>query len=341
MKTSIKYISPHWYLGCDQACRECYIGTLRSTITTPMEERIRAIDAFMPYKPEQFFIVGGNPTLDPFIEETAAALKSRGIAVCVLSNSWSMPKVADKRKFLSSLDDRAATFFGADAAMHDGLNGCPGSFQRLKDNVGKWSAQGYSFVPVINIMPGNKDHIYDIIKRLREFVKFERVWTQRIMPYGNALGNDDMYLKLDDLNPIFEQLARAKADFKLEEVAWNMTAPTCLVASEYRELNDPMFYGVSMWGLDHKGRLFANSFEVGSPELALFGGAPVWEVPGDLNAAIAAEAHIQQLNDKKYLPPECAKCPHYDNCFGGYPVRGADGAFVADPILCSLRQRAK
>ena len=335
LNTSIKYIAPHWYLGCDQNCKECYFSVRDKKITTPMDERIRAIDAIMPYNPVEFFIVGGNPTLDPHLEETVNVLKQRGVMVEVLSNSWSMPFVKNKSALLEKIDHRAATFFGADAAMHDGLNGCRGSFERLRANL----RGDYSFIPVINIMPANKDSVYEIIKGLRNFIKFDTVWTQRIMPYGAAIGHKGMYLGAEDLNPIFKQLSRARDDFKLKEVQWNMTAPTCLVNFEYHGMNDPVCYGVSMWGLDPKGRLFVNSFELSKPELALFNGRPVWEIKGNLLDAINDNSRVRSLYGKNYMPASCKRCECYKNCFGGYPIWNSAGGWNIDPMMSSRRQR--
>lgn len=330
-KTSIDYITPHWHLGCDQWCKECYVGARDRTISTPLAERIRAIDTLMSYNPKQFYIAGGNPTIDPYIEQTVAELKKRGIKVGVTSNSWALPHIKNLAEFLNNVDDRMATFYSNGAEMHDALCGSKGSFNRLKNNISNLSSQGYSFIPIINIMPQNNNKVYDIIKGLQEFINFDKVLFQRIMPSGSALEHNNLYLNPDDFKNIFKQFAQAKDDFNLTEISSDMPAPPCLVGDN--EFMDNYSFGISYFPLDWKGRLFASSFDLMQPKFALFGGKPVWEVRGDLITQIDADPVIKEYREKKYLPAKCKKCSKYENCFGGFPIRGADGKIYMDRLL--------
>jgi len=329
-------------MGCEQNCKECFLGPVKDArICTPMSERAEQIELFAKYGTEKFFIAGGNPTLDPFIEETLALIKSHGMDTEILSNSWDLSRIKNKTKFLENIDDKAATFFGATAGMHDVLSGVPGSFERLRDNLKKLQGMEASFVPIINVLPQNKDSLYDIISGLRDFMQVGKVWVQRIMPYGNALNHNKLYLKAEDMNPICAQLERARDDFNLEEVSFDLGAPLCLVGEKYHYMIEPHKRGISFFALDYKGRLFGESFDIMHQEYSLFGGMPITEVEGDIITAIKNNTRTKDILDKKYMPEKCQECPRYEKCFSGYPVRDKNGALACDPMLSGLRQRAR
>ena len=339
MDIGLKWISTHWYMGCDQQCKPCYLGPFKDPgLCMPMAERIRHIELLARYKTEQVFIVGGNPVLDPFIEETLALIKSHGIKTEIVSNSWNLSWVKDRAAFLENVDDKAATIFGATSEVHDALNGQPGSFQRLHKNVLQLSAAGASFVPVINILPQNKGMLYGIIRGLRDFMRFDKVWLQRIFPYGNALNHDGLYLQAPDLNLVCAQLERARDDFNLSEALLTMPAAPCLVDKRYRRLMEPYLRGTSFFAIDWSGRLFGESFDIAHPKRSLFGGKPMMQIDGDLIFAIEDDPRTKELLSKEYLPKECHACSQHNECFGGYPIRDASGALVADPILSAFHQ---
>jgi len=334
MDIRLQWISPYWYMGCDQDCKVCFLGAAKDArIFTPIAERAKQIELFAKYGTEKFFIAGGNPTLDPFIEETLALIKSRGMGTEILSNSWDLSGIGDKAKFLENIDDKAATFFGATAETHDALSGAAGSFERLCNNLKTLRAFETSFTAIINATAQNKDSLYDIIRGLRGFMRLNKVWVQRIMPYGNALKHGGLYLKAEDADTICAQLERARDDFDLEEISFDMGAPPCLVNRKYHYIMEPYKRGISFFALDHKGRLFGESFDITRPEYSLFGGAPITEVEGDLIAAIRSDARTLDILGKRYMPDKCRKCPRYGECFGGYPVRGADGSLAPDSML--------
>lgn len=333
---SLKWVSPFWYLGCDQNCPECFIGDKKSQVVTPLTERKKAIDVLANAGTEQVLYCGGNPILDPLIEETVHYTKKNGMLVELLSNSWDIEKntsIKDPKLFLDNIDSKAATFWGGEATTHDSACACPGSFERLTRNLERLSNQNYEIHGLINVLPANKTKIYKTIATLKSRINLTRVWLQRIFPYGNALKNDyrSMMLLPDDFNPVLDQLVRAKNDFQLEEISFDITPPFCLVNKKYHPYLERYKRGLSFWALDHKCRLFGESFDVTKPELSLLHQRPIYDVP-DLMDAIRRDPRTQEILAKKYLPPECRKCDIKD-CFGGYLSRDKTGSLTIDPVL--------
>lgn len=332
---SLKWVSPFWYLGCDQNCQECFIGE-KNRVITNLDIRKKAIDTLANNKTEEIFLCGGNPILDPFIEKTVEYIKTKKILVELLSNSWDIngnKSIKNKEKFLRNIDDRAATFWGGDAQTHDKICGCVGSFSRLMNNLEKISRQGYPVICILNVVPQNKNDIYKTIKELKSKINITKVWLQRIFPYGNALQSDSSTISLrpNDFNLILKQLVKAKNDFNLTDISLDSTPPFCMVDKKYFQLIETYKRGLSFWALDYKCRLFGESFDVINPEFALFDGKPIYEVDNLINT-IKKDPRTQEIFAKKYLPEKCKICD-IDECFGGYLVRDKDGQLIVDPVL--------
>ncbi|MDO9399241.1 MAG: 4Fe-4S cluster-binding domain-containing protein [bacterium] len=334
---SLKWVSPFWYLGCDQNCKECFIGK-KSKKIAPLNIRKKTIDILAKNNTEEIFLCGGNPILDPFIEETVAYIKTKGILVELLSNSWDIDKnkfIKNKKKFLVNIDDKAATFWGGDAKTHDKICGCDGSFLRLIKNLKEISQQGHSIDCILNVTSQNKNNIYQIIKKLKNKINITKVWLQRIFPYGNALQNDlsKIELKPEDFNSILKQLVMAQKDFNLIDISFDSTPPFCMVNKKYHQFLERYKRGLSFWALDYKCRLFGESFDVINPKFALLNKKPIYKV-NDLINKIKKDSKTQDILEKKYLPKKCQKCQKckINDCFGGYLIRNAKGLTV-DPIL--------
>jgi MoaA/NifB/PqqE/SkfB family radical SAM enzyme len=332
---SLKWVSPFWYLGCDQDCQECFIGK-KSRVITPLDIRKKAIDTLAKNNTKEIFLCGGNPILDPFIEETAAYIKTKGILIELLSNSWDIDKnkfINNKEKFLHNIDNKAATFWGGDAQTHDKICGCVGSFSRLMNNLEKISRQGHSIICLLNIVPQNKNSVYKIIKDLKNKINITKVWLQRIFPYGNALQNNslEISLKPEDFNLILKQLVKAKKDFNIEEISFDSTPPFCMVDKNYYQFLERYKRGLSFWALDYKCRLFGESFDVMNPKFALLDGKPIYEVK-DLINKIKKDPLTQEILAMNYLPQKCKICD-INKCFGGYLIRDKDGQIIVDPCL--------
>ncbi|MDR1027099.1 MAG: radical SAM protein [Rickettsiales bacterium] len=329
-KISLQYITPHWHMGCDQICNFCYLGRIKRPNITPLEDRKKCIDIFAANNTEQMYFSGGNPMIDPLIEETLDYTKRRGILTEIVSNSWDYSRIRNLPQFLKNIDDKGATLYGSDATSHDLLSGARSSFDRIIGNLEKLSDMGAAFTLLFNVMPHNKDKLYEHLKNLRSRILYNKVWLQRIMPYGEA--DKNLFLQPEDLPKIYEQLARAKSDFNLAEVYFTMPPPPCQMPDFAREITDDYLRGTSFFAIDCKCRLFGESFDLSRPELALFGGRPIWEVE-NLTEAIAAEPQTKELFAKRFMPRKCRECKDFNNCFGGYPVRDATGKMIADPLL--------
>lgn len=332
---SLKWVSPFWYLGCDQDCQECFIGK-KSGVITPLDIRKKAIDTLTENNTEKIFLCGGNPILDPFIEETVEYIKAKGILVELLSNSWDIDKnkfIKNKEKFLINIDDKAATFWGGNAEIHDKICGCVGSFSRLINNLEKISQQGHSIACILNVVPQNKNDVYKIIKELKSKININKVWLQRIFPYGNALQSDlsKILLKPEDLNLILEQLVAIKKDFNLTEISFDSTPPSCMVDKKYYQFVERYKRGLSFWALDYKCRLFGESFDIMNSKFALLNGKPIYEVHDLLNQ-VKNDPRTKEILAQKYLPKKCQKCGIND-CFGGYLTRDKEGELTVDHIL--------
>ena len=332
---SLKWVSPFWYWGCEQNCKECFVGE-KKDVVTPMDERKKTIDVLAENGTEEMFLCGGNPILDPLISETVDYIHSQGISVELLSNSWNFranKSIGDIDDFLAKIDDKAATFWGMDAETHDEICGCEGSFDRLMENLGIISEKGYAIDAIINVVPKNREDVYETIKTLKQRVNITKVWIQRMFPYGNAIKNNyaEMQLKPEDLNVILEQLLKAKGDFDLKEISFDSVPPLCMVDKKYLNFIERYKRGLSFWALDYKCRLFGESLDVVDPELALFEGRPIYEV-GNPAEGIKTDRRTLEILDMEYLPEECKHCG-VDDCFGGYLIRDEKKNLRVDPML--------
>jgi len=332
---SLKWVSPFWYLGCDQNCKECFVGD-KKNVVTPLEIRKKTIDVLAENKTEEIFLCGGNPILDPLIEETVDYIKSKKILIELLSNSWDFSankSIKNINEFLKKVDDKAATFWGMDAKTHDETCGHKGSFDRLIKNLEIISEEGHSIDAIINVMPKNKNEIYKTIKVLKDKVNITKVWIQRMFPYGNALKNNysEMQLKPEDFNLILEQLLKAKKDFKLEDISFDSVPPFCMIDKKYYPFVERYKRGLSFWALDYECRLFGESFDVMNPDLSLFNGKPIYEMD-NLIEKIKNDERTLEILRMKYLPDKCKKCG-INECFGGYLVRDGSRKMRIDPIL--------
>ncbi len=332
---SLKWVSPFWYLGCEQNCKECFIGEKNRAIAS-IDIRKKAIDTLSKNNTEKIFLCGGNPILDPFIEETVAYIKTKGILVELLSNSWDIDKnkcIKNKGNFLANIDDKVATFWGGNAEVHDKICGCDGSFSRLINNLKKISQQGHSIICLLNVVPENKNDVYKIIKKLKSEINITKVWLQRIFPYGNALQSDpsNILLRSEDFNLILEQLVATQKDFNLTEISFDSTPPFCMVDKKYYQFLEKYKRGLSFWALDYKCRLFGESFDVINPKFALLNGEPIYEAD-DLINEIKNDSKTQEILSQKYLPEKCKRCD-INGCFGGYLIRDGEGQLMVDPVL--------
>lgn len=331
----LRWVSPFWYLGCEQNCKECFIGKKRNVVT-PMDERKKTINILAESGTEEMFLCGGNPILDPLINETVNYIHSKGILIELLSNSWdfkSNKSIKNVNDFLTKIDDKAATFWGMDAKTHDEACGCKGSFDRLVENLEIISEKGYSIDAIVNVMPGNKNDVYETIRSLRRRMNITKVWIQRMFPYGNALMNNyaEMQLSPEDINLVLEQLLRAKTDFDLEDISFDSVPPFCMVDKKYYQFVERYKRGLSFWALDYKCRLFEESLDVMDPELALFDGKPIYGVDNPTEK-IKTDKRTLEILKMDYLPEKCKNCG-IDECFGGYLVRDGKKNLRIDPIL--------
>lgn len=334
-KISLKWVSPFWYLGCDQNCKQCFVEGSHDKVT-PLDIRKKTIDILAKNGTEEIFLCGGNPILDPFIEETVDYIKSKGILIELLSNSWDIDRnkfIKNKKNFLDNIDDKAATFWGGTTETHDKICGALGSFDRLINNLEKISQQGYKFDCILNVLPENKNDVYKNIKLLKSKVNITKVWIQRMFPYGNALKNNfsEMLLKPEDFNLVLEQLLRAKKDFNLEDISFDSVPPFCMVDKKYYPFIERYKRGLSFWALDYKCRLFGESLDVMNPKMSLFKQKPIYDIK-NLLENIKKDSRTKEILDQKYLTDKCKNCG-IKECFGGYLIRDEKGKLRVDSLL--------
>lgn len=339
---SLKYINFHFYMGCDQACKDCYADAIKlkssggrnsPLMTTPWGLRKKIIDTITQYNPKRIIISGGNPILDPFIAETVFYIyRVSKTQVSIISNSWafennpSLQKESDKKfSLLNALRDRTATIWGKNAKQHDKICGFSGSYERLIPNLVKISEMGLPISIALNIVSTNKNDLFESIKALNDHGIFlsGRIFIQRVFPVSRAVKkkSKNVHLSIYDLNSVFNQIDKIENELNLSNIkisaALDSTPPYCLVDKKFWDKIEPYDWVKDRWALDIRGRLHLNSLLISDPKNSLLGKQPVYKFQNSLIGEIKEDPTVIKFYLREHLPKECISCNILSMCCGG------------------------
>lgn len=142
---------------CNSKCVHCYLGQPTPRVNE-LENVIRVIDQAVDAGAMQITLTGGEPLLHPHIETIIKYVKSRGLAVNLLT-SLNIQK-DDWISVVTLCDKVGVSMYGASPKVHDKITRINGSFDIMQDNLMYLRDKNVCVTLNITIM---KDNIEDLI----------------------------------------------------------------------------------------------------------------------------------------------------------------------------------
>lgn len=155
--------------ACNCKCLHCYQGEkhITSTHTLELFEWIRVISQLQTEGVSRVVVIGGEPCIYKYIYDILLELYNKEIKTTLFTNATIINeslmeliiRCADKISVKVSL-------YGDNAADHDMVTQCPGSFEKLVSNVRKLTTNGVTVSVAVVAMKENQDKLHGI----KEFI---------------------------------------------------------------------------------------------------------------------------------------------------------------------------
>lgn len=259
----IKEINLHITEFCEGKCPMCYATDEKMVRKHGDIEILKLIvhNAVLNGGVDRFVMVGGDPCEHPYLVNLLKYIKAEGekygvnTKTMIISNTHNYledgktVKIKDIYKYI---DEMVVTVHGATAESHDSFNGCPGSYNKVMNNINeyiKYKSNKQGICVIVNLMPDTVRDLKNIVINTNKMLngKVNGLAIHRIAPIGRACGSKQYFIDREDVNIAFESLSelKQKYGFYLEFVD---AFPFCSVDHKYWSM---LPKGGCNWGKDY------------------------------------------------------------------------------------------
>jgi radical SAM protein with 4Fe4S-binding SPASM domain len=301
---------------CNLTCAFCYAGcgaaglpegwtedrVMRDEEVCRVLEVIRR-DARCP----SVSFTGGEPTLRPGLPRFVRHAKGLGLKVNLISNGQRLDEAQVGALAEAGLDSAQLSLEGPTPALHDGIVGRPGAFDRLWAGVERLRARGIRVHTNTTLTRRNLDRAEDVVDLVAER-GLERLTMNLVIPCGRAGAARGLTVSYREVGDHVLRL-RARAEARGVELVWYSPLPLCL-------------FNTIAHGLGNRGCAAADGLLHVNPSgdvlpCSSFGHA---ESLGNLLRQpfdeIWQSRAARFFRAKEMMPPGCASCPEAAACQG-------------------------
>jgi len=301
---------------CNLTCGFCYAGCGVAGLPAGWsEERVMADDEVCRVlevirrdaRCPSVSFTGGEPTLRAALPRFVRHAKGLGLKVNLISNGQRLDEARVAALAEAGLDSAQLSLEGDTPALHDGIVGRAGAFDRLWAGVDRLHARGVRVHTNTTLSRRNRDRAEAIVDLVAER-GLERLTMNLVIPCGSAGRAPDLSLAYSEMGPHVLRL-RERATERGVELVWYSPLPLCL-------------FNTIAHGLGNRGCAAADGLLHVSPSgdvlpCSSFGHA---ESLGNLLRQPFAEVWQSRaarfFRAKEMMPPGCADCPEAAACQG-------------------------
>jgi MoaA/NifB/PqqE/SkfB family radical SAM enzyme len=208
-------------LNCNLTCAHCFATNFEipqgQGVPLSTREWSGAVDQLMDLGGFALGITGGEPLLNPRLEELMAASHPREMLIIMASNGWFLTRERAKRLHKLGLDVVQISVDSADEEEHDRFRGKAGSWRRALEAVDNALAAGIrpTMAPTVSHMNIRSAGFLDLVEISRK--KGVLLNLSLAAPSGNWNGNTGLLLTEEDsefLNQLIAGEPHVRRDFE-------------------------------------------------------------------------------------------------------------------------------
>ncbi len=304
---------------CNHQCLFCYAGCggeegrekaagAGAEMTSDQVKQV--IDIFKHKAKIPFFsFTGGEPCLRKDLEELAAYARSLGLRINLISNGSLIDRERAASLAAAGIESAQISIEGSTAALHDGLTGVEGSFERALAGIAALQGAGISVQTNTTLSARNAGAATDMPAFLKG-LGVHRFSMNLFIPTGRGKTQSDLFLPYAQIGAIVDAV-RKEAFRQGLTFFWYSPTPFCHYNPIARGLGNK-----SCAAMD--GLISVNPLGEVLP-------CSSWDEPmGNLLSqdfdSLWFSARAAHIKHKGYAPPECEGCSSFVACQAACPL---------------------
>lgn len=338
MKQIMKEINLHITEFCEGKCPMCY-ATDEAMIRKHGDlDTLKLIvhNAIANGGVDRFVMVGGDPCEHPYLVNLLKYIKNEGkkyninAKSMIISNTHSYKengKPVDIKDIYQYIDEMVVTVHGSTPELHDTFNGCPGSYEKVMNNINeyiRYKNDKQGICVIVNLMPDTVKDLKNIVENTNKKLhnKVNGLAIQRIAPIGRACGSKKYFIEKEDLSIVFESLAELKNEygFYLEFVD---VFPYCSVDKKYWNM---LPKGGCNWGNDYCAVFADGSISrCAMSNNKLSKKITELDTPKKFEEFWESDKDLTMFRSMKHIDEKCRSCSLLSICGGGCALARPSG----------------
>jgi len=302
--------------GCNLRCVFCYAACGCKVSEPPGEEmstreakRVLHVIRYDAQVPSVSF-TGGEPTLRDDLPPLVRYARSIGLRVNLITNGTRLTPRLVTRLHRSGLNSAQVSLEGPSPTVHDGLTGCPGSFERTVEGVKRLRDANIRVHTHTTISRGNIEELDGIVRLARD-VGMERFSMNMVIPTGTAARHlDEVGVTYTEIADVVRSVMAAARRLGIEFM-WYSPTPFCLF--------NPVAHG-----LGGKSCAACDGLLSVSPRGDVLPCSSVDEPVGNLLAedfqGVWTSPLAEYYKNKRYAHEICLSCEDFELCCGACPL---------------------
>ncbi len=303
---------------CNASCSFCYAGCnltenpVGSEREMTLDEVRRVLDRIArdAQVPSVSF-TGGEATLRDDLPAMIRHARSLGLRVNLVTNGLRCEDPALVARLVDAgLHSAQVSVEGTTAAVHDGITGMPGAFERTLAGLANLRDAGLAVHTNTTVCRANVGDVLRFPEFVRDVLRLERCSMNLVIPTGSAPLADGPTVTYSEIAEILPQLIDRSRRAGVE-LMWYSPTPLC------------MFNTIAA-GLGNKGCAACDGLlSVGADGSVL--PCASWDAPvGSLLERefddVWQSPEARALRAKQHAPPHCRGCEHLPVCHGACPL---------------------
>lgn len=296
---------------CNLRCKFCYVSASvkkNGELDTRDAKKIINIiktDAMVPF----LSFTGGEPTLRKDLPELIAYARKIGLRVNLITNGTLITREYAERLREAGLQSAQVSIEGPIPEVHDELTGVPGSFQKTIEGVKNLIRARIYVHTNTTLNRKNVNYLNEFIELFRS-LGLKRFSMNLIIPEGNALSHQELYLKYSEVGENINFLKEKAREHGIEFM-WYSPLPMCI-------------YNTVMYGLGSKKCAACHGLLSVDPYGNIL---PCSSYPGAVGNLL--EENFEEIwfsekckffREMHYVPEECKECDLKEKCGAACPL---------------------